>query len=179
MSGAEPCTGSNMLGSPGAPSEALGSMPIEPVSIAASSLRMSPNMLSVRITSKRCRRRDELHRGVVDEDVLEADLANSLSCTRTTVSRHRRGRLEDVGLVDARDAPARGPECDPRDPLDLARGVDVGVRRARLRARLLAEVDAARELAHDEEVGALDDLAAQRARVRAARRAGRTGRRFA
>ena len=47
MSGAEPCTGSN---SPGAcaPSEALGSMPIEPVSIAASSERMSPNMFSVR-----------------------------------------------------------------------------------------------------------------------------------
>ena len=32
-------------------------------------------------------------------------------------------------------------------------------------ARLLAEVDAAGELAHDEQVGALDDLAAQRAGV--------------
>ena len=35
-----------------AEADALGSMPIEPVSIAASSLRMSPNMFSVRITSK-------------------------------------------------------------------------------------------------------------------------------
>ena len=34
------------------PSDALGSIPIEPVSIAASSERMSPNMFSVTITSK-------------------------------------------------------------------------------------------------------------------------------
>jgi hypothetical protein len=52
MSGAEPWTGSNSPGAPCAPSDALGSIPIEPVIIAASSLRMSPNMFSVRITSK-------------------------------------------------------------------------------------------------------------------------------
>ena len=50
MSGAEPCTGSYRPGPP-SPTEALGSMPSEPVSMAASSLRMSPNMFSVRITS--------------------------------------------------------------------------------------------------------------------------------
>ena len=56
MSGAEPCTGSYsalrlpVLGS-GAPSEADGSMPSEPVSIAATSDSMSPNRLSVTITS--------------------------------------------------------------------------------------------------------------------------------
>ncbi len=61
-------------GSPSAPSEALGSIPIEPVSIAASSERMSPNMFSVRITSKCARRGDELHRRVVDEHVLELDV---------------------------------------------------------------------------------------------------------
>ena len=44
-------------GVPGSPSDALGSIPIEPVSIAASSLRMSPNMFSVTITSKSARRR--------------------------------------------------------------------------------------------------------------------------
>ena len=49
-------------------------MPIEPVSIAASSLRMSPNMFSVTITSKWRGRGDELHRGVVDEHVLELDV---------------------------------------------------------------------------------------------------------
>ena len=78
MSGAEPWTGSNRPGPSGRPSEALGSMPIEPVSIAASSLRMSPNMFSVRITSKWRGRGDELHRGVVDEQVLELDVGELL-----------------------------------------------------------------------------------------------------
>ena len=63
----------------GAPSEALGSRPIEPVSIAASSLRMSPNMFSVRITSKWRGVGDELHRGVVDEQVLELDVRELLA----------------------------------------------------------------------------------------------------
>ena len=44
-------------------------------------------------------------------------------------------------------------------------GVDAQVAGAVGRARLLAEVDAAGELAHDEQVGALDDLAPQRAGV--------------
>ena len=85
------------------PSEALGSIPIEPVSIAASSERMSPNMFSVRITSKRAGRGDELHRGVVDEHVLELDLRElarvQLADDLTPQSRG----LEHVGLVDARD----------------------------------------------------------------------------
>ena len=56
MSGAEPCTGSYMalrlpvLASV-SPSEAEGSMPSEPVSIEATSESMSPNRLSVTITS--------------------------------------------------------------------------------------------------------------------------------
>ena len=55
MSGALPWIGSySALRRPvasGAPSEAEGSMPSEPVSIEASSDRMSPNRLSVTITS--------------------------------------------------------------------------------------------------------------------------------
>ena len=81
MSGAEPWTGSNRPG-PSPPSEALGSIPIEPVSIAASSLRMSPNMFSVTITSKSARVGDELHRGVVDEHVLELDVRELLGVER-------------------------------------------------------------------------------------------------
>lgn len=56
MSGAEPCTGSYIdlrlpvLAST-SPSEADGSMPSEPVSIAAMSDSMSPNRLSVTMTS--------------------------------------------------------------------------------------------------------------------------------
>ena len=90
MSGAEPCTGSNRPG-PSPPSDALGSIPIEPVIIAASSLRMSPNMFSVTITSKRRRRADERHRGVVDEQVLERDVRELLGVRRAaTTSRHSR-----------------------------------------------------------------------------------------
>ena len=52
MSGAEPCTGSNRPGSPRSPRLALGSIPIDPVIIAASSERMSPKRFSVTMTSK-------------------------------------------------------------------------------------------------------------------------------
>jgi hypothetical protein len=50
MSGAEPWMGSYMP-LPSASSDADGSMPMEPVSIAAQSDRMSPNMLVVTMTS--------------------------------------------------------------------------------------------------------------------------------
>ena len=102
MSGAEPCTGSNMPG-PSPASDALGSMPIEPVSIAASSERMSPNMFSVRIVSKSARRGDELHGGVVDEHVLELDVGELARVqVADDLAPQPRG-LEHVGLVDARD----------------------------------------------------------------------------
>jgi hypothetical protein len=88
MSGAEPCTGSNSPGPEPSPSEALGSIPSEPVSMAASSLRMSPNMFSVRITSKSAGR----------ETSCIAALSTSMcsrgvSCspaTRSTTLRHSR-----------------------------------------------------------------------------------------
>ena len=56
MSGAEPCTGSNserrfFVFASISPSEADGSMPSDPVSIAAISESMSPNRLSVTMTS--------------------------------------------------------------------------------------------------------------------------------
>ena len=49
-------------------------MPIEPVSIAASSERMSPNMLPVTITSNFFGALHQLHRGVVDVHVVERDV---------------------------------------------------------------------------------------------------------
>ncbi len=49
MSGAEPCTGSYMALP--VPRLAEGSIPMEPVSMAAASLRMSPNMLVVTMVS--------------------------------------------------------------------------------------------------------------------------------
>ena len=65
-------------------------MPIEPVSIAASSERMSPKMFSVRITSKSRGTRDELHCGVVHQQMVELDRRDALAATRSTVSRHSR-----------------------------------------------------------------------------------------
>ena len=54
MSGAEPCTGSNMLGLvPEASRFPLAASPMPPVTAAARSVTMSPNRLSVTITSKR------------------------------------------------------------------------------------------------------------------------------
>jgi len=57
MSGAVPCTGSYMPTDP--PSDADGSMPIEPARIAASSDKISPKVFSVTIVSNcvgRCTR---------------------------------------------------------------------------------------------------------------------------
>ena len=54
MSGAEPCTGSNMEGAVrSALMLPLGARPIPPVTAPAWSVRMSPKRLSVTITSKR------------------------------------------------------------------------------------------------------------------------------
>ena len=112
-----------------------GSIPIEPVSIAASSLRMSPNMFSVRITSKWRGADDELHRGVVDEHVLELDVRELLGVDAVDGLAPQAARLEDVGLVDARHAAARGAERDAGDPLDLLDASRRKVRRDGRRAR--------------------------------------------
>ena len=54
MSGADPCTGSNMLGAVRSGLMLpLAARPMPPVTAAARSVRMSPNRLSVTITSKR------------------------------------------------------------------------------------------------------------------------------
>ena len=54
MSGAEPCTGSNMLGCARETSRLpLAARPMPPAMAAPRSVRMSPNRLSVTMTSKR------------------------------------------------------------------------------------------------------------------------------
>ena len=122
MSGAEPWTGSNTPGPP-SPRLADGSIPSEPVSIADSSLRMSPNMFSVRITSKRD--------GSATSCIAALSTSRWSSSTSGVVGgdpRHHlapqpRG-LEHVRLVDRGHpaATARGRlEADLGDPLDLRR----------------------------------------------------------
>ena len=55
MSGAEPCTGSNIDGKRRSGLMLpLAASPMPPVTAAATSVRMSPNRLSVTITSYRC-----------------------------------------------------------------------------------------------------------------------------
>ncbi len=88
--------------------------------------------------------------------------------------------LEDVGLVDLREflsALAGELEGDARDADDLvlrvAHGVD-GLAGVLVPGARLAEVEAAEELAHEEDVDALGDLGAQR-RVVGERGEGETG----
>ena len=134
MSGAEPWTGSN---SPGPPSPRLaeGSIPSEPVSIAASSLRMSPNRFSVRITSKRDGIGDELHRGVVDQQVVELDVGVVGGDPRHGLAPQPRG-LEHVRLVDRGHARRRGAAARPRSrPARSARSRRPCSRRCRGRGR--------------------------------------------
>src|SRR4051812_45799342 len=73
--------------------------------------------------------------------------------------------LEDVRLVDARHARAREAEGDLGDALDLPLGVDARVVCTSIAPAPIPEVDAAGELAHHQQVGALDALALQRTRV--------------
>ena len=145
---------------------ALGSMPSEPVSIAASSLRMSPNMFSVRITSK--------WRGAATSFIAHestswcssSTLGNSSECTRVTTSRHSRLVSSTFILSTLVTRRAGGLEGGAGDPLDLlGRCTRTGRRRGSSVRVFVAEVDAAGELAHDEHVGALDQLALERAGV--------------
>ena len=73
--------------------------------------------------------------------------------------------LEHVGLVDARDAPcARRAKATRAIRSISSTRVGAEVAGAGRGARLRAEVDAAGQLAHDQQVGAGDPLLAQRAR---------------
>ena len=147
MSGAEPWTGSNTPGPSASPSEALGSIPIEPVSIAASSLRMSPNMFSVRITSK-CRGAAISCIAALSTSRCSSSMfGNSVAWTSRTTSRHSRLVSSTLALSTLVTRDFAAVERDPGDPLDLLARVHAVVGRPVGRAGLLAEVDAAGELA--------------------------------
>ena len=168
MSGAEPWTGSNRPGVPGSPSEALGQHPDRAgdhrglVGEDVAEHVLGDDHVEVargarRAASPRCRRARARARMS----------GNSSAWTRSTVSRHSRERLEHVGLVDRGDlAPCARAEGDAGDALDLLDRVAAQVAGARRGvAGLLAEVDAAGQLADDQQVGALDALALERAGV--------------
>jgi hypothetical protein len=145
-------------------------MPSEPVSAAARSDSTSPNRLSPRMTSNCFGREPAAWR----------------SCRRTCArARHRElglvdlahhgapeaAGLHDVRLLDAGHlvaALARQLEGHARDAGDLVLVVDLGVEAARLPsgsvvdAARLAEIDAARGLAHDHDVEAAHQIGLQR-----------------
>ena len=142
-------------------------MPIEPVSMAASSERMSPNMFSVTITSKWVGAETSCMAALSTSTCSSSTWENSLACSSLTTWRHSLevsstlalSTLVTFGLAERRSAAIEG---GARDPLDLLGAVGAHVRGDGGGARLLAEVDAAGELAHDQQVGALDALASQR-----------------
>src|SRR3984893_10595630 len=124
MSAAEPCTGSYIalrrlvLGS-SSPSDADGNMPSEPVSIAATSDRMSAQKLSVTITSQ-C-----IGQHVLELHVLVVAIVH---LTDHLVPQH--AGLHHVALFHRGDfvAPlARQLESDARDALDLVGVVNLRV----------------------------------------------------
>ena len=176
MSGAEPCTGSySALRLPvlasGAPSEAEGSMPMEPVSMAASSESMSPNRLSQTMTSNCLGVAHELHGAGVGQDVLQLDVLDlpGVHGGDDLVPQHAGAHdVALLGRVHLVLALAGEVEGDAGDALDLARGVDGGVDGALLAVLQrddllgLAEVGAAGQLAQDQDVEAFDVLAPER-----------------
>ena len=135
------------------------------MSIAASSERMSPNMLSARITSK--------WRGAATSFIAaestswcsSSTFGNSSACTRVTTSRHSRP-VSSTFILSMLVTRVRAARNAVRAIRSISGGrVLAQVGRVVVRARLRAEVDAAGELAHDEQVGALDQLALERAGV--------------
>ena len=96
---------------------------------------------------------------------------NSSRCTRVDDLVPEDARFHDVALLGGRHLapPLAGEvEGDAGDALDLVRRVDLRVDGALLAGferddlLRLAEIDAARELAHDDDVEPLDDLALER-----------------
>jgi hypothetical protein len=121
---------------------------------------MSPKRFSVTSTSNSAGRGDQLHRRVVHQQVVELDLL--------VLGREPRDRLppeREVSITFALSTEVSWPgarrrlEADSGDPLDLLDRVRAVVVGAVAVARRVAEVDAAGELADDQQVGALDPLA--------------------
>ena len=166
MSGADPWTGSNRPGPP-SPRLADGSIPIEPVIIAASSLRMSPNMFSVTMTSKSLGRATSCI-AALSTSMWSSSIAGCSAATSRTTSRHSRELSSTLALSTevTLSAPAGGgAEAPLGDATDLGLGIQARVVGGVAIATALAEVDPAGQLADDEQVGAVDALAPQRAGV--------------
>ena len=150
-------------------------MPIEPVACAASSDSTSPNRLSVTMTSNCFGPPHQLHGAIVGEDMRELHVAHiprrAASCTSWRHSTPVCMTFDfsaEATLFDrsrARSKATRAMRCD------FAGRIDLRVDRAPRAvvhvpdAARLAEIDAAGELADDQDVETGDHFGLQRGRV--------------
>ena len=141
-----------------------------PTSTDASSLRMSPNMLPASTTSNDAGRRIRC----MAQESTSACSSSTSGYSRATRDHGRAPqphRRQHVRLVDRGEllaAPARGGERDARDALHLARRCRAWCRRRSVPLALLlarAEVGVAGELAHEQDVDAVEQLGADRREV--------------
>ena len=146
-------------------------MPSEPVSMAAMSDSMSPNRLSVTMTSNCLGQRTSCMPPASASMWSSFTSAYFALCVAVTTSFHStpdfmtlRFSIEQHVVL----ARARQLEGDAGDALDLERVVDLRVDAALLAVAevddllRLAEIDAAGQFAHDEDVEPFDDLRLQR-----------------
>ena len=98
-------------------------MPIEPASIEASSVRMSPNMFSVTMTSKSAGLRIRCIAQASTSMCDSATSGNSCCITRSVTSRHSR-EVSSTLALSTEESFLRRPRGDARrgahDALDLA-----------------------------------------------------------
>ena len=150
-------------------------MPSEPVSIAATSDSMSPNRLSVTMTSNCFGQRTSCMPPASASMCSSCTSLYSRACTCIDDLVPQHAGLHHVALFHRGDlvAPlARQLEADARDALDLVGVVDLGVDGALLAVAeigdgfRLAEIDAAGEFAQDDDIEALDHLALEARGIR-------------
>ncbi len=135
-------------------------MPIEPVSMAAASERMSPNMLPVTMTSNCLGARTSCIAALSTYMWLSSTSGYS-AATSSITSRHSTVTSSTLALSTEHRRPSRlraRAEGQAGDAADLRLAIDVGVEALALaifqgaNAPRLTEVDAAGELAHDQDV---------------------------
>ena len=113
-----------------APSEAEGSMPSEPVSMAAQSDSRSPNRLSVTMTSNCLRVAHELHAAIVGIHVAELDILVFGVVQLLDLLAPQHAAFHHIGLFHRADLAAalageiEGNACDADD---FRRRIDLGV----------------------------------------------------
>ncbi len=150
---------------PSAPSDAEGSSPMEPASMEASSVRMSPNIFSVTMTSKS---RGRCSRCMAAESTSMCSTltsGNSAGMMRFDGRAPQARGFEHIGLVHRSQlaAPARASLAASRTTRSISiTAVAAHIDRFGGGARLLAEVNAAGQFAHHHDVDAAQNVGLDR-----------------